>query len=253
MILRRLTTVIGLLVTCGACDRPKPTEATPAVSASAVPSATALDHAHPPIDCPLRKAGLDPAGLRPFEDVQKYIAFLEREDRALWQKPDDVVSALRLRGDETLVDLGAGSGYFAFRFAKALPRGQVVASDVEAEMVRHVHHKVMTEAVTNVRATLIEPAAPVVPDGTDVVFVCDVLHHVKDREGWLARIASQMKPGARLALIEFREGDLPEGPPAAAKIPRAELLRLATAAGFALAADHGELLPHQVFFEFKKP
>jgi hypothetical protein len=46
--------------------------------------------------------------------VEKYIAFLEREDRAAWQKPDAVVQALGLKGTETLVDLGAGSGYFSF-------------------------------------------------------------------------------------------------------------------------------------------
>jgi hypothetical protein len=50
---------------------------------------SAQPHAHlPPIDCPLRKQGVDPTHLRPFEEVEKYIAFLEREDRAGWQKPD---------------------------------------------------------------------------------------------------------------------------------------------------------------------
>ena len=68
------------------------------------------DPSHPPIDCPLRKQGIDPSNMKPFEEVEKYINFLEREDRAIWQKPDEIVAALRLSGDETVVDLGAVSG-----------------------------------------------------------------------------------------------------------------------------------------------
>ena len=75
----------------------------------------------PPIECPLRKAGIDPTKLKPFEEVEKYIQFLERADRAQWQKPDEVVKVLGLKGTEVVVDLGAGPGYFTFRLAKALP------------------------------------------------------------------------------------------------------------------------------------
>jgi hypothetical protein len=41
----------------------------------------------PPIECPLRKAGIDKTKLKPFEEVEKYVEFLERPDRAKWQKP----------------------------------------------------------------------------------------------------------------------------------------------------------------------
>ena len=109
--------------------------------------AQAHDSAHPPIDCPLHKLGIDPMHLRPFDDVEKYIAFLEKPERAIWQKPDDVVAALGLKGSETLIDVGAGSGYFTFRFAKALPHGKVIAADTEAEMIRHIHHKVMSDGI----------------------------------------------------------------------------------------------------------
>ena len=46
--------------------------------------------ANPPIECPLRKQGINPHDLKPFEDTEKYIKFLERSDRAAWQKPDAV-------------------------------------------------------------------------------------------------------------------------------------------------------------------
>ena len=86
-----------------------------AAGAAPVPAET-------PIDCPLHAKGVHTGDLRPFAETEKYIEFLERPDRAEWQKPDAVVRALRLQGTETVADVGAGSGYFTFRFAKALPR-----------------------------------------------------------------------------------------------------------------------------------
>ncbi len=203
-----------------------------------------------PIDCPLHKAGVATGDLRPFEDVEAYIAFLERADRAAWQKPDEVVRALDLTGTETIADVGAGSGYFTFRLASAVPRGRVVAVEIEPEMVRHIHHKAQTDEIDNVETVLVTSDEVEAPKGADLVFVCDVLHHVADREAWLERLFQSMRPGARLALIEFKEGELPEGPPAEVKIPRAELIRLAEGAGFTFEAEETELLPYQVFLTF---
>lgn len=213
----------------------------------------AHDPANPPIDCPLRNQGIDFAHMRPFEEVEEYIAFLERPDRAGWQRPDEVVAALGLNGSETVFDLGAGSGYFAFRFARALPTGRVIAADTEVEMIRHIHHKAMTEGVQNIEAMLIQPAAPDVPQDADIVFICDVLHHVSDRQPWLSSIATAMRSGATLVLIEFKEGDLPEGPPEAVKISRDRLVELVTGAGLVLASERADLLPYQSFLVFEKP
>ena len=231
----------------------------PAVDASAghvgPPTTDAQTHnpAHPPIDCPLHMLGVDPLHLRPFDEVEKYIAFLERPDRAIWQKPVQVVRALGLKGTETVVDVGAGSGYFTFRFAQALPQGMVIAVDTEAEMIRHIHHRVMSDGIKNIQAVLAKPNDPEINHDADWVFICDVLHHVPDRSVWLGRVAAEMKPGARLALIEFKEGKLPQGPPESAKIPRAQLITLATRAGLTFDGEKIKILPYQVFLVFRKP
>lgn len=220
---------------------------------SQVASASARDPALPGIDCPLRSKGIDPTHLRPFAEVEDYIAFLERPDRALWQRPDEVIKALELEGGETVVDLGAGSGYFSFRLVQQLPRGQVIAKDTEPEMVRHLHHKAQALGICNLRPVLIQPDQPEIPRTADLVLICDVLHHVPDRASWLATVVRQMKAGARLALIEFKEGHLPEGPPEAAKIPGGRLVQLAEAAGLTLIAEKSSLLPYQTFLIFRKP
>jgi len=225
--------------------------ALPAVAQT--PPAAAANNDLPPINCPLRKAGVDPNQLRPFEEVAEYIAFLDTPERTRWQKPDEVVTALGLAGDETVVDLGAGGGYFTFRLARALPDGRVIASDIEPEMIRHIHRTAKTEGVGHIQVELVKPDDPLLPDDADLVFVCDVLLHVQDRPGWTKRLAGEMRTGARLALIEFREGDLPEGPPKSKKIPKKAIIELFTTAGLILKTEHPDLLPYQVFLVFEKP
>jgi ubiquinone/menaquinone biosynthesis C-methylase UbiE len=217
------------------------------------PAAPVHDPAHPPIDCPLAAQGVNPSAMRPFEETEKYIAFLERADRALWQKPDEVVKALALRGTETVEDVGAGSGYFTFRFSRALPGGKVIATDIDPEMVRHIHHKVLTDGALNVTAVLAKPDDPGISSDADLVFIADVIHHVENREAWLSRAYAEMKPGARLVVVEFKEGKLPEGPPESVKIPKAKLVAMLEGVGFRLAADDPKLLPFQTFLSFEKP
>lgn len=226
------------------------TKPMPVVASSA--ASKAHDPGHAPIECPLAKQGIKVDHLRPFENVEKYIAFLERPDRATWQRPDAVVKVLGLAGDETVADVGAGSGYFSFRLAQALPRGSVHAIDVEPEMIRHIHHKAMSEGIQNVHVVLGKPDDPSIPANANLVLVCDVLHHVADQAAWLGKLVTEMSSGSRLALIEFKEGPLPEGPPEGAKIPKAKLIPLVTQAGLMLDKDLPDLLPYQSFLLFRK-
>lgn len=220
---------------------------------AAAPAAPVHDPAHPPIDCPLEGHGVSPSAMKPFAETEKYIEFLEKPDRAVWQKPEAVVKALHLRGTETVEDVGAGSGYFTFRFARALPRGKVIATDIDPEMVRHMHHKVLSGAAPNVKVVLAAPDDPGIAPDADVVFICDVIHHVANREAWLRKGYAEMKPGASLVVIEFKEGKLPQGPPESMKIPKAKLVSMLEGTGFKLVSDEPRLLPYQTFLRFEKP
>jgi ubiquinone/menaquinone biosynthesis C-methylase UbiE len=205
-----------------------------------------------PIDCPLRKKGVVHDHSKPFKHTDKYIDFLEREDRIKWQKPEVVIEALNFSGDEIIADVGAGSGYFSFPFASAVPQGKVYAIDIEPEMIRFIHHKAMMNDIENIKAILAEPDDPKVPTDSDIVFICDVLHHIENKLQWLKKIYSEMKKGAKLILIEFKQGDLPEGPPEQIKIPQNEIIAKACSAGFTKIHTDNKLLPYQTFLVFQK-
>lgn len=211
------------------------------------------DPANPPVDCPLRKAGLDPTKVKPFEQTEQYIQFLERADRAEWQKPEDVVDALGLTGNESVFDLGAGSGYFTFPMAKRLKNGgHIYAGDVDPEMIRHIHHKSMLENIQNIEVKFIDAEKPEIPGEVDIIFMCDVLHHVPNPVEWMTHVSNQMKPGSRFYMIEFREGDIPQGPPESAKIPKDKIISYALQSGLKLNREIENILPYQIFLEFSK-
>ena len=204
------------------------------------------------IDCPLRDKGIAHKHATPFGDTEKYITFLERQDRVTWQKPGAVVEALKLTGDETIADVGAGSGYFALRFASALPRGRVYAIDVDPAMIHHIRHRTIENTIDNVEVILASPEDPKVPKDSEIVFICDVLHHVENKSRWLQKIHGAVKKGARLVLIEYKEGDLPEGPPEWMKMSPQEVTATALGAGFTHVSTDNDLLPYQTIFVFEK-
>jgi SAM-dependent methyltransferase len=204
------------------------------------------------VDCPLRDKGAAHKHKTPFGNSEKYIDFLEREDRITWQKPGAVVEALKLTGDETIADVGAGTGYFSLRFASALPRGRVYAIDVDPAMIHHIRHRAMANTIDNVEVILASPDDPKVPTDSEIVFICDVLHHVENKSRWLKNIHGAVQKGARLILIEYKEGDLPEGPPEWMKMSPQTVTAHALGAGFTHVSTDNDLLPYQTMFVFEK-
>ena len=73
-----------------------------------------------------------------FGDAEKWERIFDDPKRDAWQKPQEVIKALALKPDAVVADIGAGTGYFAVRFARLLPKGRIYAADIEPDMVRHL-------------------------------------------------------------------------------------------------------------------
>ena len=202
---------------------------------------------------PLQKKPITSSNLKPFDKPEDWIAYLDKKERDAWQKPDEVVASLSLTGKETVADLGAGSGYFTFRLSRALPAGKVIAIEVEPVMVQHIRHKAMNEGLMNIDSILAVGDDPSIPGGVDLVFICNVLHHVAgSKSAWLSKLSGELRAGAKVVLIEFKEGNLPEGPPESVKISRTRMVELAVQAGLSLDSEKVDLLPYQTFLVFRK-
>ena len=184
-------------------------------------------------------------------DPAAYIASLENPARDAYQKPQEVVTALALREGEVIADIGAGSGYFAVRFARAVgPRGRVYAVDISPDMIRYLNRRIRDEELSNVTTVLSAPDDPLLPDGSvDRFVIVNTWHHIEDQPKYLSLMKRMLRPGGQVVHIDFQKRELPVGPPLSMKIAREDLVRQMEAAGFSLAAEH-DFLPYQYFLVF---
>ena len=184
-----------------------------------------------------------------FGDAEKWAHVFDDPERDAWQKPHEVISALALKPDSAVADLGAGTGYFAARLANMLPKGTVYAVDVEPEMVKYLGERAKREGLANLKPVAARPDDARLPAKVDLIVLVDVYHHIDNRERYFRKLAASLKPGGRLAVIDFRL-DSPEGPPKEARIPPEKVKAELSAADYALAAEHG-FLPRQYFLVFR--
>lgn len=185
-------------------------------------------------------------------DPTAYIASLEDPARDAYQKPAEVVEALGLGPGQVVADIGAGSGYFAIRLAGPVGEaGRVLAVDVNARLLEHLEGRVREASLGNVETILAPPDDPRLPEaGVDLIFFCNVWHHIDDQDGYLARLRQALKPGGRLVMIDFHKRGLPVGPPVGMKIAREDLIAQLEGAGWAVTREH-DFLPYQYFLEFQ--
>lgn len=188
--------------------------------------------------------------------LQQKIARYERPDRDEWQMPDEVIRALGVKAGMVVADIGAGSGYFTRRFARAVaPDGKVFAVDIDAEILEYLKGEAERQKLTTISIVVSREDDPLLPDDSvDLAFLCDTAHHIGERVSFYRKLLRAVKKGGRMAIIDFP-------PEANAKgfcpHPRDELLspeqviREAEQAGFTLI-ERFTFLPRQYFLLFEK-
>ena len=185
-----------------------------------------------------------------FGDAQKWAKVFDDPERDAWQKPHEVMQALGLKPDAIVADIGAGTGYFAVRLAHMLPQGRVYAVDTEAAMVKHLAERTKSSGLHNVVAVQGAPNDPRIPEKADLILLVDVYHHIDSRELYFSKLAAMLKPGGRVAIIDFRM-DSPHGPPEAARVEPERVKAEMRGAGYEAAREHG-FLPYQYFIVFRR-
>lgn len=191
---------------------------------------------------------------RLHQDPKAYIKALDDPARDAYQKPHEVLKALDLKEGEIIADIGAGSGYFAFRFAHHVgDKGRVYAVDISPDMVVHMNRRIRDLKLTNVVTVLVAPDDPLLPDASiDRFFICDTWHHIENQTQYLGLLKRMLKPGGQVVMIDFQKRELPVGPPMEMKIARDDLVRQMESNGFRLANEYS-FLPYQYFLIFRLP
>jgi precorrin-6B methylase 2 len=159
----------------------------------------------------------DPDGINKFylgrqiAHVMGYQAagWLERPEREKEEEPTKLLAALDLKPGLVVADVGAGSGYHAFRIAPRVgPAGKVLAVDVQPQMLKLIEARAKKEQVANVvpvKGTDTDPNLD--PGSVDLAILVDVYHEFSHPYEMGAKLAAALKPGGRLVFVEFRLED----------------------------------------------
>ncbi len=144
-------------------------------------------------------------GLVAFAPALGKLDYKRLPTRASWQLPDRVIEALDLRSGAQVADLGAGDGYFTFTLADAVGAGgRVYAVDVDADVTEGLDASVASRGYDNVEVVLAEYDDPRLPDGEiDLVFLCNVYHHIDDRATYFSDLRRDLASGARVVIIDI--------------------------------------------------
>jgi predicted methyltransferase len=184
-----------------------------------------------------------------FHGAQQWSEVFDDPRRDAWQKPHEVIQALELAPDAVVADVGAGTGYFAVRLARMVAQGKVYAVDAEPDMVEHLTRRAREAGLRNMHVVQASGDDPRLPEKADVILLVDVYHHVANRTRYFSRLRDALKPGGRLAIVDFSL-DAPIGPPRSGRVSPDTVKRELRQAGYALAAEHA-FLPYQYYLVFR--
>jgi ubiquinone/menaquinone biosynthesis C-methylase UbiE len=135
--------------------------------------------------------------------------WLERPERDQEEHTEKLAEQLKVKPGEVIADIGAGTGYFTKRLAKrAGPKGEVLAVDIQPEMLELLTNQMAAAGIHNVKAVLGTITDPRLPAATvDLALMVDVYHEFDHPWEMMQAITSALKPGGRVVFVEFRGED----------------------------------------------
>ncbi len=152
-------------------------------------------------------------------------------ERDEWQEPARVLDALAVADGATVVDLGAGGGYFTERLAERVGRaGRVIAVDIDTDALRALARRFPAPEYPHVQVQRGSAADPGL-DATsaDAVLLVDAYHELADPAAMLARLRRALRPGGRLVVVDRPAA---EWHPEQHAIPESRVREQVTTAGF---------------------
>ena len=151
-----------------------------------------------------------------FDDPARYAKEFDDPARDAWQMPSRVIAALALQPGHKVADIGAGTGYFSMRLAASPAAPDGVRGGPRAVDGGAPHRaRRRREAAPTSWPCRPRPTAPTCPKPVDVVLVVDTYHHIPNRPAYFAGVRAKLRPGGRLAIVDFRKGAPGGGPPEA--------------------------------------
>ncbi len=139
-------------------------------------------------------------------------AWLEREEREKEERGDLLLRELQLTAGMVVADIGAGTGYYARRIAPLVAGGGagglVYAVDVQPEMIQMLDELAKKANLPNIKPVLGAVDNVRLPDASvDLAILVDVYHELEFPFEVMQSVVRALKPGGRVAYVEYRAED----------------------------------------------
>jgi SAM-dependent methyltransferase len=178
--------------------------------------------------------------------------WLERPEREREEGTDLLIAELGLEPTDIVADIGAGTGYFVFRISPLVPQGQVLAVDIQQEMLDIIESRAAGTA-DNVSTVLGTVTDINVPDSSvDLILLVDAYHEFSHPREMGRSMFRALKPGGRVALVEYRAEDPSVAIKPLHKMSQEQAIREMEALGLRWAAT-SDRLPQQHLMFFTRP
>lgn len=118
---------------------------------------------------------------------------------------DHVIECLKIRQGEVIVDVGSGGGYFSAKFAEKVgEEGKVFAVDTNKKLLFYVEKSMKKQHIYNVESVVGAEEGYYLPEeNSDLIFMRNVFHHIKEPVFYFNNIKKNLKSGGRIAIVEW--------------------------------------------------
>jgi ubiquinone/menaquinone biosynthesis C-methylase UbiE len=137
--------------------------------------------------------------------ADEWIRTLDNPNRVSAMRIGEIVAALKIAPGQKVADIGAGTGLLSGPLALATgPAGILYAVDIDRGLLAHIEQRAREQRIANIRTVLGAFTDPKLPEPVDLAFINDVLHHIEDRPTYLRNLAGYLRPGGRIAIVDFK-------------------------------------------------
>jgi ubiquinone/menaquinone biosynthesis C-methylase UbiE len=197
--------------------------------------------------------------LHPLFDAQD-LGLLDAADREKWQKPDQIMDALKVAEGSVVADLGAAGGWFTIQLARRVGQnGLVYAEDIQKVMLGAIRRRALREnlssIVRTIHGTATDPKLP--PSALDAAIIVDAYHEMDDPADpsqivtLLKNVSRALKPQGCLGVVDFEPGEGGPGPGPQERVKPHTVISAADAAGLRLLKQEA-VPPFQYLLVFGK-
>jgi ubiquinone/menaquinone biosynthesis C-methylase UbiE len=186
--------------------------------------------------------------------AEEWIATLDTPTRIQSLKISETIEKLGVKPGQAVADIGAGTGIFSIALApKVRPGGKIYAVDVDEALLAHISETATEQGIVNIETIYGDFDDPLLAGPVDLALINDVLHHIEHRDVYLKNLAKYLKPGGRVAIIEFVPGQGGHREDSTLQVSQEQATAWMAAAGLKPVQDVTGLFPDKWFVIYSKP